>query len=896
MTAGKACAGAGAGYFRGAMSSCCRVDDVPEACVAATPGGRGRGGHWWRMGLAALIAAQSMVFSFAVNLEPVTGSERWVLHGMLAAAALAVFALVGVPLAVEAWEGARRGRWAVEQFFLIGIAGAFAASVHSSVMQVGDVYYEVVAVLVAIYSLGRIVADRRREQAMGAVAALRREFERCVVLSCCGGEREVPVAEVQAGDRVKVVAGAGVPVDGWVREGMALVAETPINGEPFPKVKRPGDRVWAGSHVLDAPLVVEAAHGGGERQLDRLLAEVEAARKRPTGLQREADRIVAWFLPLVLVLAVLTAVGWGWAVGWTVGIFNGLAVLVVACPCAMGLATPIAVWGALNRMARRGLVPHGGAFLEQLARADVVVFDKTGTLTDDHLQVVDWVAAEGVDRVQLEAQIAAVQRNQAHPVARAFRSFAVDESWRAEPMEILPGRGIAARVRGVQGECRLELGNELLGRETPERWEWLRGQLHGSSKSRMVAVRRDGELVAVAGLKENLRARAQEVVGALREAGLEVRIMTGDQPDHAAALALEGVEIGAGMSAEAKAAAVRELQAQGRRVLFVGDGINDAPAMAAADAGIALSSGAELSREACGAQLFGADLSAVVEAVGVARATVRGIRTNLRVASVYNFAGISLAMAGMLNPIAAAVLMLASSFTVSFRALRMAEAKPEAERRVSRRALVRDPWVGWLAGGVAVALGLQGLLLGHLGALGPWASALLALGFGLAGITAWNWRGWWAVRPYRASFVAMLAVGNLGMLLGWWADAGWAPAIREGVCLCGCQESHFGAGLWGGWAWMHVGMLAFSLPPVWWEQRVRLRQGGRPDWRWLACLAFMFLGMQAGAWAVMGMFPGQPQWQLLASYAGMTVGMTVAMLVVCGPRLWAEARTGRGRG
>jgi hypothetical protein len=198
-----------------------------------------------------------------------------------------------------------------------------------------------------------------------------------------------------------------------------------------------------------------------------------------------------------------------------------------------------------------------------------------------------------------------------------------------------------------------------------------------------------------------------------------------------------------------------------------------------------------------------------------------------------------------------------------------------------------------LASAVAVALGAQGLLLGHLAALSHWGCAVLVLGFGLAGILAWNKRGRWAMLPRRAAFVAMLAVGNLGMLLGWWADAGWAPAIREGVCLCGCQKSHFGAGLTHGFAWMHLGMLAFSLPPIWWEQRLMIRASGRGDWRWLACLAFMVLGMYAGAGAVIGWFPGQPQAQLLASYVGMTIGMTAAMLVVCGPGLWTESRAAR---
>lgn len=876
------------------MATCCASLEKPEGTGLCS--GDGKGGHWWRLGLAALIAGQSMVFSLALNLDPVTGEERWMLHGMLAVAAVAVFVLVGGRLAREAWQALRQGRWVVEQFFLIGIAGAFAASVHSSITGVGSVYYEVVSVLVAIYTLGKMVGERRREQALSAVASLRREFERCVRLTCCGQEQEMPVVEVQAGDRVKVVAGGGVPVDGWVQEGTALVVETPINGEPFPKVKRPGDRVWAGSRVLDAVLVIEAEHSGRERQLDRLLADVEAARNRPSRLQREADRIVAWFLPTVLLLSVATTLGWGLAKGWTVGIFNGLAVLVVACPCAMGLATPIAVWSALNRMARRGLVPASGEFLERLAQATVVVFDKTGTLTEDQLQVVDWVTVEGVERRELEAQIAAVQHSLDHPVARAFRGFVPASAWRVEKIEPLPGRGIRAFVNGARGQVVLELGNECLGEDAGPLWRDLAGQLRAPVGSRMVAVRREGRLVAAAGLREILREQARVVVERFQGEGVRVMVMTGDRAMHAQALELRGVEIHAGMSAEEKAAAVRKLQARGEKVVFVGDGINDAPALAAADAGIALSSGAELSREASSAQLFGADLSAVVEAWEMARATVRGIRINLRVASVYNLAGISLAVAGVLNPIAAAVLMMLSSFTVSFRALGLAgtgtaparENKPRHEAKTPAL-----PWQNGWAAAVALALAGQGFVLAHLAALKPWAAAVTVLVFGLMGIAAWNTRAGWVRRPYRASFVSMLALGNLGMLVGWWGDAGWLPAVRDGVCLCGCQKSHFGAGLVGGMGWMHAGMLVFSLPAVWWEQRWQAAKSRLWDWRWMLCLVMMFLGMQAGAWAVMGWFKGQPQLQLLVSYAGMTLGMTAAMLVVCGPRLMAEQRRER---
>lgn len=833
--------------------------------------------HWWRMALAALVAGQAMVFSIAVNLDPVHGVERQWIHGGLAAAAAVVFALVGVPLVRESLRQWKARRWVVEQFFLVGIAGAFAASVHSSLTGVGAVYYDVVAVLVAIYSLGRLVGRRQRDMALASVTALRSEFERCQRLTCCGKVEEVAVAEIRSGDRVRVAAGAGVPVDGRVAEGTALVSETPLTGEAFPVVKRPGDMVWAGSHALDAVLVVEAVQGAGARRLDTLIAEVESARTRPTGLQREADRIVAWFLPVVLILAALATVAWGMVAGWTTGLFHGLAVLVVACPCAMGLATPIAVWSAMNRMVRRGLVPHGGEFLERLAQVDTVVFDKTGTLTEEHLQVVDWKEADGFERAELEAQVAAVQGGVEHPVARAFRHFsAAGRAWTAGPVTFLPGRGISARVEAGGAGHVLEIGNEDLVPEGERAaWEALGAGLHApGTGARRVVVRRDGRLAAAACLRESLRPAAGGVLDALRGFGLQVGVMSGDRPEHVEFLGVPGAR--GGMTAEEKAAEVRRLQASGRRVLFVGDGINDAPAMACAHASVAMGSGAPLSREASGAQLFGGGLEPLVDAVALARATVRRIRQNLGIAAVYNTVGIGLAMSGLLHPVLAALLMLASSFTVSVRAL--GASAGEGAAAAVRSVLRRRAWVPWVAGGMAVAALVQGAVLVHLAALGPWAAAGVLLIFALAAVWLWNRRAVWVLQPYRVSFAGMLVLGNLGMLLGWWADAGFAQLVRDGACPC-CSAEGSGFSTPGLMLW---GMLLGSMPSVFWEQR---HAPGGAGWRWVGCLALMGLGMSAGAWLVRGWVTAGPQAMILMTFGGMMAGMVVAMLAWCGPRL-----------
>jgi P-type Cu+ transporter len=879
------------------MSTCCSSPAIPG--VSSTPEERRAGArHWLRLGLAALIAGQSMVFSFAVNLDEPEPTAYLLLHGLLAGAAVGVFLLVGGPLVRSAWEQLRLRRFSVEQFFLVGVLGAFAASVTSSITREGDVYYEVVSVLLAIYSLGRIVGERQRRKALASASALREAFETCLRVTCCGKEEKVRVSEIRRGDRVRIRAGAGVAVDGVMREGCALVSETPLNGEPFPVVKRVGDRLRAGSQVLDASVMVEASHDGCSREIDRLLESVEASVRGVSPLQREADRIVAWFLPVVLVLSLLTTLGWTWYAGWVVGLFNGLSVLVVACPCAMGLATPIALWSAAHTLAKMGLVPRKGDFVERLASVDTVVFDKTGTLSEEYLRVVDWVEVDGLDRMELESEVAAVQSQLDHPVARAFRDWRFsDEVVVQGGVETLAAKGIAALVCTPRGSHRLELGNEdllLLGDRAL--FQSLKSRLHPEDQfaARWVVIRRDGVLAGVALLRENLRASAMAVIGAMRGLSLDVRVMTGDRMESAVALALTGVQ--AGMAAVEKADGVRELQAAGRKVLFVGDGVNDAPAMASAHASVALGLGAALSREAADAQLYGTDLSQLVRAVIISRATVARIRQNLWIAAAYNLIGITLAVSGMLHPLLAVVLMLISSATVSVRALRATDLD-SAKSPIQHEPVVRTDVFGFShassGGAMAVlasaALGVQGLALVYLGGYAGGAALALAGCFAVAGCLLWSLRRYWQGHSYRTAFIVMVTVGNAGMMAGWWGDAGWGPAVRDGLCLCGCTGGHFVNALNSGTGWMHLGMFLGAIPGFWWDGKHQYPSRSW-DWRWLACLAFMWLGMQGGAVFVRGWYPGFPQAQLLATFTAMSLGMILAMLVVCGPRLLEEYR------
>ncbi|MDD5200519.1 MAG: cation-translocating P-type ATPase [Terrimicrobiaceae bacterium] len=643
------------------MSSCCHCA-TPDARDATTP----RSADWVRIAFAAAIAAQSMIFSLAVNVSPPAGRTRWMLHAALAISAVIVFALVGLPLLRAALDAAARGRIVFEQLFLAGIFGAFGASLVSTLTGVGHVYYEVVAILLAIYTFGRALGERRRSAALDAARALGTEFETCARFDADGNLATVPVRDIRRGDVVEIAAGDGIPVDGMVVQGAALVNEATLTGEPFPATRRPGDLVLAGSRLLDGPLRVRATADGDGRLLDAMLARVRAAQSRGSRLEREADRLVAWFLPAVLLIAAVTFAAWTAHSGWTAGLFNALAVILVACPCSMGLATPIGIWSALADVGRRGLIADTGDLVERLARVDRVIFDKTGTLADEHLEIVEIACMTDVSRETLLAQVAAIEAASTHPIARAFRRPIGPAA--AADVNPISGVGIEGRV----GAVRLRIGNAALlaGRPQPA-LAGLRRQLqHADAATHEVFILRDGALAGIAILRERLRDPAREVIAELEAARIPCRVLTGDRADAAAAHGLASVE--AGLSPVEKAARVREWSRDGR-ALFVGDGANDAPAMAEAHASLCFANGSPFAREVAMGEVH--DLRAIPYALARCRAAVRTIRQNLLFAAAYNFIGIGLAVAGILHPVAAALLMLGSSVTVSWRALRKSDAR-----------------------------------------------------------------------------------------------------------------------------------------------------------------------------------------------------------------------------
>jgi Cu+-exporting ATPase len=492
------------------------------------------------------------------------------------------------------------------------------------------------------------------------------------------------VALIQVGDRLRIRPGDRVPVDGLVREGHSAVDESLLTGEAMPVEKKPGDPVIGGTLNTDGVLIMEATRVGADTMLARIIQLVAQAQRSRAPVQQLADRVAAHFVPAVLLIALLTGIAW-WAFGppptFNAALLHAVAVLIIACPCALGLATPLAVTVGVGRAATLGILIRSAQALEQLAQVDILVLDKTGTLTEGRPRLTDVVVNPPHTPADVLRWAAALENNSTHPLARAITEAARERglSWPlVEEFVSVPGRGLRGRVEGktvVLGTARWVQEHASLSSSWLEQAESLRQQ--GAT---VVFCAVEGECIALLAARDPVRSDAAQVVQQLRAEGLHLVMATGDEvrTAQAVAQAVQISEVHAGVLPEDKVALIRRYQQQGHQVAMAGDGINDAPALSAADVGIALGHGADVALEAAPVVLVKGDLPGLLRARRLSRATVRIIRQNLVFAFAYNILGIPLA-AGLfvpvlgisLHPMFAALAMSLSSVSVVANALRL---------------------------------------------------------------------------------------------------------------------------------------------------------------------------------------------------------------------------------
>ena len=429
------------------------------ACDCGTPG-LGGASSWWRILAGAFLAVNSMVFAVSVNTSEVSPAERKALQAVTLAAALAVTVLLGKPLVTASWASLRRGRITTETLFVLSYLGALGVSAQSMMQGHGPVFWEVASILLVVYSLGHAIGRYTQDRIVVSLAAWDPTLTVCHRIGSDGRVSRVRVAELQPGDLVRVHPGETIPIDGRVAKGSALVRETEISGESFATSRSDGDNVSSGAIVLDATLDVCAVTSGSERRVDRIRTALESLKEKPAPAQILANRIMRWFVPALVLSCAAAAAYWYLHAGLYVALFNTMAMLLVACPCALGFATPVSVWCAMSRLNKLGFLVKNGAAIEKLASIDTVVFDKTGTLTvpgsfSIHL---DLSAGFKEQEVLVRKLIATVETGSSHPVAVALRGLGeCDPTLSVERIRILPGAGLRADVLDLKTKSRWDV-------------------------------------------------------------------------------------------------------------------------------------------------------------------------------------------------------------------------------------------------------------------------------------------------------------------------------------------------------------------------------------------------------------------------------------------------------
>ena len=656
-----------------------------------------------RFAIAAVLTAPVFVLEMGSHVLPPLSRliAPDISHGVQAVLATPVVLWAGWPFFVRGWVSLKTRH--LNMFTLIamgtGVAwitsmvallapGAFPAAFRDGMGMV-PVYFESAAMITVLVLLGQVLELRARDRTSGAIRALidlAPKTARRVTPD--KGDEDVPLDAVVVGDRLRVRPGESVPVDGVVIEGRSSLDEAMVTGESMPVTRSVGDRVIGGTLNQTGALIVRADKVGRETMLARIVQMVAEAQRSRAPIQRLADRVAGWFVPAVLAVAIVAFVAWGmWgpAPRLAHGLVAGVAVLIIACPCALGLATPMSIMVGIGRGAGLGVLIRNAQALERLEQVDALVIDKTGTLTEGHPAVTAIIPAAGWDEAEVLRLAAGVESLSEHPLARAVvdaakaRGLAIAV---ATDFDQPPGKGAQATVDGKRvaiGQARF-LGN--LGVDIGPLGAAADGLRQDGTSAIFVGI--DGALAGVIGIADPIKATTPEAIIALRVEGIRVVMLTGDNRITAQAVArrLGITDIEAEILPEGKGAVIERLRREGHVVAMAGDGVNDAPALAAADIGIAMGTGTDVAIESADVTLLKGDLVGIVRARRLSRATMRNIRQNLVFAFVYNAAGIPVAAGALypftgtlLSPSIAAAAMALSSFSVVTNALRLNRAR-----------------------------------------------------------------------------------------------------------------------------------------------------------------------------------------------------------------------------
>lgn len=637
--------------------------------------------HWLRLLVGGLLAMKVMVISFIIYFRQWVGlaspETEWLTHFfgiMMIPLTLGVVLVLGWPIARAGLAALLQGRPNTHSLVALGAMAAFGLSVRN-VLVGGAVYFDTTAVLLFLLAIGRWLEMRAQKESRQVVEQLWQRIPPEAAWLTADGEQWVAADSVPLGGRVRVRPGERMPVDGLVAAGRSDVDESWLTGEPEPVLRQSGDTVLAGSINLDGSLEVVTTATGAQTmvgQIGRLLHEATWQR---APVERLADRVAAWMMPIAVILAILAFAFWSTRQGMESGLIVALSVLLIACPCALGIATPLTLWLGMGRAAEAGVILRRTGVLEQLAQVRHAFFDKTGTLTERPLQVKRVTAV--ADEDYFRAVVAAVEEHSEHPLGKAIAncrlSIVNGQLGQIEQFRTLPGQGVTAQVADKQvwigsealmTEAGLSLANDLA--QQVDIWQ--------GAGLRVVYAGWGGSVQGLVGLGERWRQETAVAIAQLTDLEIEVAVLTGDATANVKRWQQElGISVHAGLRPEDK---LRWLETAENGTLMVGDGINDSPALAAATVGLALRQGTDIACAAADAVLLHDDLRTIPWLVALSQRTFATVRQNLAWAFAYNIGGILLALTGLLQPSIAALLMVMSNLVVTSNALRLRRWSP----------------------------------------------------------------------------------------------------------------------------------------------------------------------------------------------------------------------------
>ncbi|BAS36804.1 lead, cadmium, zinc and mercury transporting ATPase, copper-translocating P-type ATPase [Klebsiella pneumoniae] len=647
----------------------------------------------WQAIVALLVGVPVMVWGMIGDNMMVSDDNRslWLAIGLVT---LAVMVFAGGHFYRSAWKSLKNGTATMDTLVALGTGVAWLYSMSVNLwpqwfpMEARHLYYEASAMIIGLINLGHMLEARARQRSSKALEKLLDLTPPSARVVTSEGEKDLPLAEVQAGMTLRLTTGDRVPVDGVISQGEAWFDEAMLTGEPVPQQKGDGDAIHAGTVVQDGSVLFTASAVGSQTTLARIIRMVRQAQSSKPEIGQLADKISAVFVPAVVAIALISATIWyffGPAPQIVYTLVIATTVLIIACPCALGLATPMSIISGVGRAAEYGVLVRDADALQRASELDTLVFDKTGTLTEGKPQVVAVKTFSTFDESTVVRLAAALEQGSSHPLARAILDKAADSSLpEVSGFRTLRGLGVSGEAEGH----RLLLGNQALLNEqhinTADIEIEMTAQASRGATPVLLAV--DGQAAALFAIRDPLREDSVDALARLHRQGYRLVMLTGDNPTTANAIAKEaGIdEVIAGVLPDGKADAIKRLQSQGHKVAMVGDGINDAPALAQADVGIAMGGGSDVAIETAAITLMRHSLNGVADALAISKATLRNMKQNLLGAFVYNSLGIPIAagilwpLTGtLLNPVVAGAAMALSSITVVSNANRLLRFKPK---------------------------------------------------------------------------------------------------------------------------------------------------------------------------------------------------------------------------